>query len=55
MQEEVNAIEELNEAEIDQVSGAGVLDEVVGAMRAVSNYFGGPLVAHTGVMSGSRG
>jgi hypothetical protein len=32
----------------------GFLDEVVGAMRTVSNWFGGPLVAHTGVMGGAR-
>jgi len=56
MQEEVKAIEELNEAEIDQVSGGGeVLDTIVGGLRTVSNWFGGSTKAATGVCCGLLG
>ena len=56
MQEEVKAIEELNEAEIDQVSGGGeVLDTIVGGLRTVSNWFGGSVLSSTGVMGSLRG
>jgi hypothetical protein len=52
MQEEVKAIEELNDAEIEQVSGAGVMEDI---FRAISGGIGGSTPAKTGVMGGLRG
>ena len=56
MQDEAKAIEELNEAEINEVAGGGeVLDTIVGGLRTVSNWFGGSVLASTGVMGSLRG
>jgi hypothetical protein len=55
MKEEAKAIEELNVAEIEQVSGAGdVTDAIEGFFRTISNAVGGGIVK-TGVVGGLRG
>ena len=55
MQEEVNAIEEMTEAEMEQVSGGGVIsDTIEGVCRTVSGWVGGSTLS-TGVMGGLRG
>lgn len=55
MEKETNAMQELSDAEIEQVSGAGVVaDTFEGVFRTISSWAGGSTL-QGGLMGGIRG